>query len=369
MYKISFCTVCMNRLSYLEQTLPVNLIDNQDYENLEFILLDYNSFDGLESWVREHMQAYLETGKLIYYKTTTPVHFNRSHSKNLVHKLATGDLVCNIDADNYTGKGFAAYLNREFKNDDSIFLTAIDASGAREKCDVLGRICVKRTDFHNIGGYDERMTSYGFDDYDLANRLELNNVSRKLMESNPAYFDAISHSQAERINNDAVFINLKALLVNYLSPCSSDFVMLFTDGTFKRGIVIDIETYKFDRPLTEIQKAEMKFRFSLKDFWQEGRWQEHDSHISLYLREFLVQKLYFDQTKKCFLSQVEDTTSTFYQIVNQDFIERFIMFYSQSTNRIIMAQNVLEKRTIVNRSGFGKDVVYKNFDYQTPITV
>ena len=55
-YKISFATVCMNRLHHIRQTLPKNIADNSDYENVEFILLDYNSSDGLEEWVKETMQ-------------------------------------------------------------------------------------------------------------------------------------------------------------------------------------------------------------------------------------------------------------------------------------------------------------------------
>ena len=369
MYRISFCTVCMNRLSHLEQTLPVNLLDNADYENLEFVLLDYNSKDGLESWVKDTMQVYLDTGRLVYFKTKTPTHFNRSHSKNLVHKLATGDLLCNIDADNYTGKGFATYLNREFKTDSDIFLTAIGHEEVREKRDVLGRICLKRSDFHDIGGYDERMTSYGYDDYDLANRLELNNVSRKFMESNPTFFKAITHSETERINNDTVFVNLKSLLVNYLTPSSSDFIMLFTDGGFKRATVIDMETYGFEKPLSEIQKTEQRYKISLKGFWEEGRWQANGSCIKLYADQRVEQRLAYNEMNDCFQSTVNNRVSSYYQIIDKDFIARFVMFYSQSTNRVIMAQNQLEKRINVALDGFGNDVVYKNFDDYTPIAI
>ena len=113
-YKISFCTVCMNRLHHLRKTLLVNIIDNSDYRDAEFVLLDYNSTDGLEDFVRAEMKDYLNSGKLIYYKTLAPRYFNRSHSRNLVFKLSSGDLICNIDADNFTGKGFVCYLNSEF---------------------------------------------------------------------------------------------------------------------------------------------------------------------------------------------------------------------------------------------------------------
>lgn len=368
-YKISFCTVCMNRLSHLQQTLPANLADNQDYPHLEFILLDYNSSDGLEDWVKENLQEHLDSGRLVYYKTKTPVHFKRAHSKNLVHKLASGEVVCNLDADNYTGKGFAAYINHEFVNHDNIFLTAIGPSGATEKGDVLGRICIRNKDFHNIGGYDERMTSYGFDDYDLANRLEQSNVNRKLMASNPTFFEAITHTHNERINNDAISIKLKKVLARYISPSSTDFLLLFNDGTFKRATLIDTETHEFVMPLSELTQTELKYKISVEAPWLAGEWQACELELKLFVEQQLVQVIHYDEEKQHFVSQKNDQLSNFYQIQNQLFIESLVMFYSQFTNRIIMAQNQLERRTAVNSSGFGVDIVYKNFNYQTPISV
>ena len=98
-YKISFCTVCMNRLYHLKQTLPRSIKDNMDYPNVEFVLLDYNSEDGLENWVNTEMSDYIDSGVLVYYKTEEPEHFHRSHSRNVMFKLASGDILINLDAD------------------------------------------------------------------------------------------------------------------------------------------------------------------------------------------------------------------------------------------------------------------------------
>jgi hypothetical protein len=37
--------------------------------------------------------------------------FKWLRAKNIAHQIATGDIVCNLDADNYTGKDFAFYIN------------------------------------------------------------------------------------------------------------------------------------------------------------------------------------------------------------------------------------------------------------------
>jgi hypothetical protein len=34
----------------------------------------------------------------------------------LISKLAEGDILCNVDADNYTGQEYATYINKEFNS-------------------------------------------------------------------------------------------------------------------------------------------------------------------------------------------------------------------------------------------------------------
>ncbi len=50
MLRIAFCTTCKNRANHLIRTLPQNLNDNADYEDCVFVVLDYNSKDGLASF-------------------------------------------------------------------------------------------------------------------------------------------------------------------------------------------------------------------------------------------------------------------------------------------------------------------------------
>src|SRR5688572_6172397 len=96
--RISICTVCMNRLHHIKQTLPANIAANEDYPNIEFVLLDYNSTDGLSDWIRDEMSEFIENGRLKYYRTEEPLFFDRTHSRNLIVKLATGDVISNVDA-------------------------------------------------------------------------------------------------------------------------------------------------------------------------------------------------------------------------------------------------------------------------------
>ena len=62
----------MNRLSHLKETLFENIEKNISYKNVEFILLDYNSTDGLEDWIKSNFKEYINKGILSYYKTSEP---------------------------------------------------------------------------------------------------------------------------------------------------------------------------------------------------------------------------------------------------------------------------------------------------------
>ena len=79
-YKISFCTTCMDRLHNLKETLPKNIKDNEEDDDLEFVILDYNSSDGLEEWVKNNMMEYIDSGRLVFYRTEEPKYFDMSHS-------------------------------------------------------------------------------------------------------------------------------------------------------------------------------------------------------------------------------------------------------------------------------------------------
>ena len=59
MKQISFCITCMNRLKHLQETLEKNILDNFLVDEVEFVVLDYNSQDGLEEWIAQSMMKYI----------------------------------------------------------------------------------------------------------------------------------------------------------------------------------------------------------------------------------------------------------------------------------------------------------------------
>lgn len=166
-YSISLCITCMNRLFHLKETIEQNIQDNAAYPNIEFVLIDYNSQDGLEEYVKENLMPYIDKGILNYYKTYEPKKFHMSLAKNLSHALAKGEVVCNLDGDNFAGKDFAFYLNYLFntKGENNIYQFF-----KRPFWGTVGRLCLHKEKFFKLGGYDESLLPVGHDDIDLVNR-------------------------------------------------------------------------------------------------------------------------------------------------------------------------------------------------------
>ena len=177
-YRVSFCTTCMNRLADLKLTLPENIKDNAAYPDAEFVVLDYNSKDGLGDWVKSEMMEHIESGRLVYYRTEEPVYYSMTHSRNIAFKVATGEVVNSVDADNYmkvsvskgdperdTRECFASYLNRQANEAKS------RAIFVKSKRVMHGRIGFFKQEFlDDLGGYDENILGYGGDDHDVRDR-------------------------------------------------------------------------------------------------------------------------------------------------------------------------------------------------------
>lgn len=360
----------MNRLHQLRQTLPQNIKDNEGYDDLEFIVLNYNSHDDMEQWIKENMSEHILNGRLKYYKTTEPVSWSPSHAKNIAYKLATGEIICGKAADNFTGKNFAHYVNELFNKNTDIVLTPIDFHRSKPDYqpanDVLGEVCIKKHDFLKIEGFDERMDRYGFEDYDLINRLEMIDVKRLLIEDF-TYLQYISHNNNERyaLPTD----DLRAIYINYHSPSTSEAIFLYKDSRFEKGVLVDNFTKDAANCVYAYTPRKYHFEYSLNEpGWQTGTWINENDHIKF--SPDSSKKLIFIKQQKDGQTILIDTdnSSIFYSITDNKLIDTILTFKHFIYTRSIMEANLNGKNAVVNKGVFGKATVYKNFQPQ-PITV
>lgn len=126
----------------------------------------------------------------------------------MAHRIATGDILCNLDADNFIAPGYAEWLNSVFQdNPNSITRLSRFGMGVYHTLGisafgVYGRIAIMRDNFFNIlHGYDEAgFNGWGGDDDDLLNRARV--AGLRYVPTDIRYIGkCIQHSDEMRTEN------------------------------------------------------------------------------------------------------------------------------------------------------------------------
>lgn len=169
--KVSYCTTCHGRLWQLEKTLPDNLAFTQSGVAELFIVI-YND-DSVEQYLLDNFKSFIDQGRLRYLVVNDDQLWNAGYVKNIAHMNAIGDIVFNLDADNFIDSELATVL-LNLKDDQIVtlkFTQKPNFAGA------VGRIGMSRAVFTQLNGYRVDIASHH--DGDLvkrSQRLGLRNI-------------------------------------------------------------------------------------------------------------------------------------------------------------------------------------------------
>lgn len=182
--RIIFVTTCKGRLQHLAETLPKNLADNTGYANCKFVVLDYNSQDGLQQYLKTQHAGDIESGRLIVYTHLVEGPFQLSHAKNMAARcgiLEGADILVTLDSDGFTGLNFAQFIAKKFQEPvpfPGMFLCpnfphikSLPHGPLRPHRGYAGRFAIKAKDFIKAGGYDETFNTWHGEDIDMISRL------------------------------------------------------------------------------------------------------------------------------------------------------------------------------------------------------
>ena len=183
----------MGRLHHLSVTLSRNLQDNLRYPDLEFVILDYNSPDGLREWIHETLGAEIQSGRIKYVRTDQPERFHMARAKNMAHRAASGEILCNLDADNFTGPDFAFFIDTAMRSHTNRIGSSL---GLGPWKGTGGRIFIHREAFERLGGYDESYVGWGHDDADFVDRARL--AGMDVLPIPLPFLECLPHDNAER---------------------------------------------------------------------------------------------------------------------------------------------------------------------------
>lgn len=106
--KISIITPCYNAVAYIEQTI-LSII-NQEYDNLEYIIIDGGSSDGTVDIIKKYED------KITYWISEKDE--GQSHAINKGIKVATGDVFNWVNGDDYLEEGALKLVGNYFLDDE-----------------------------------------------------------------------------------------------------------------------------------------------------------------------------------------------------------------------------------------------------------
>jgi glycosyltransferase involved in cell wall biosynthesis len=169
-------------------------------------LLDYNSKDGLEDWAKENLSKHIEKDTVKFFRTKEPKYWVASHAKNIAHKMASGDILVNIDSDILMPEGFCEFILEAFNKKNIIMaFDSMDPYGYNGCAGIIGSL---KEHFYSVNGYDENICmGWGYDDMNFQFRVRMHNNLELFIP--PKVCLCIPHSDDVRIEN----CQLKNILV------------------------------------------------------------------------------------------------------------------------------------------------------------
>ncbi len=190
---ISVFTCCMNRNENLDRALAtwvkVPQID-------EIIILDWSSSDPVKPIADKYNDS-----RIIVARAEGQERWILSYAFNLAARLTTRKKVLKMDADVKISSDF--FKQHDLKN--GVFFTGNWKTARTENDKHLnGIVYCRREDFFKINGYNEYITTYGWDDSDLYLRLEKSGLERCGFQEGTLHH--LEHNHEERIGNQTISV-------------------------------------------------------------------------------------------------------------------------------------------------------------------
>ncbi len=142
---------------------------------VEWVIVNIARSDNDMEWATSDTAIRAEGADLIRrgwltYATATMVTYHQSVCKNLVARAAHGDFLINLDIDNKISIKDTVQLLGLGANLGNTLYHGWDGKWGSGTSGMLG---LPRAVFHGLGGYNEEFQPYGYDEYDLMQRVQL----------------------------------------------------------------------------------------------------------------------------------------------------------------------------------------------------
>lgn len=198
--KISICVPCHNRTYDLKKALPTWIDAANASPPVEIVVLDYNSPDDLQEYIKG-------MGNVLCPKYTGRNYYHMAHARNLSVLATTGEWFIQLHTDCIMRPDFIFTLRMMLKYPEYKWMTVKNNEGV---------MIMKKRDFIDTGGYDERFEFYSPEDKDLRDRLVRRGMDCWFTFS-PWYVKAIYTPNEEKIKNYRLSLS-KRDMAKMMSP-------------------------------------------------------------------------------------------------------------------------------------------------------
>jgi len=169
----SIISTCKNRLSHLTQTLPSFLHQfnssfqfRQDYE---VIIVDYGCPEKTYSKVLQLNQKFKFPNLKVILVQSNTEEWNPGRARNIGANQATQSYLFFVDADMILQPSVLLTLEKIIKKINPVIIKKNIYKGTKDK---NGTCVIRRKEFHEVKGYNEKGIGYCYEDIDIYNRLE-----------------------------------------------------------------------------------------------------------------------------------------------------------------------------------------------------
>jgi glycosyltransferase involved in cell wall biosynthesis len=186
---VSIVCAVKNRAPVLRVTLNSWLV-SPDVD--EIVIVDWSSDASL-------IPITVLSKKIKLIRVDNEPYFHLAAAFNLAADNATHDIILKLDSDYLLNPFYPGV--RVLQPPEKAFFTGNFQHGGPFLSFLNGLVCVRKTDWQRVNGYNELMTGYGADDDDFYLRLIGSGLKRMILNPDPPAVLHIPHENSVRVAN------------------------------------------------------------------------------------------------------------------------------------------------------------------------
>jgi hypothetical protein len=192
---VSIVTACMNRFESLSQSF----VSWVALRPMEIILVDWGSSNSAE--ISKLVASHASSQKIIFIRVENVKKWTITQALNFATRFSSGEHVLKVDCDTMLHPHFLRYHNMDC-GERVFFAGNWKIARNKNESHTNGVCFVNRADFFKVGGFDEYLVTYGYDDCKLYSDLVNSGCSRADLCMD--FVSHIPHDNASRVKHQDV---------------------------------------------------------------------------------------------------------------------------------------------------------------------